>query len=101
MEGVNEIWSQKHATLFRRLDKGDKGFVTIEDMSTQIEIFLDLGSLTTEEGQEIREVYHSLWRTFFNESKKVNLEEWINGHRCLVESEDGSKVFLSFFFQVI
>eukprot|EP00794_Sanderia_malayensis_P017330 gene17330-19063_t len=90
---IHPVWEQKLATLFHRFDKGGKGFVTKEDIKTQIEIFLTQGFLAEAGGQELTEAFEKVWSTFLNGHQQVSKEAWIAGHRCLVESNTGTNIW--------
>eukprot|EP00112_Aurelia_sp_Birch-Aquarium-sp1_P022006 Seg6064.1 transcript_id=Seg6064.1/GoldUCD/mRNA.D3Y31 product="Sarcoplasmic calcium-binding protein" protein_id=Seg6064.1/GoldUCD/D3Y31 len=87
------IWNKKLTTLFRRFDKGAKGHLTKDDIEVQIEAFKTTGYLTKEEEAEIRDTYAKLWMTFLNGNQTVTLDQWIQGHLLLVNSESSKELW--------
>lgn len=77
-------WEQKLKTLFNRFDKGGKGRVTKDDITTQANAFKTIGHLTSEEVDEMQQVFKELWSTFLNGTDSVSLDEWLDGHRVLL-----------------
>ena len=85
---MSEIWENKLATLFHRFDKEKKGYLTKADIKTQTDAFMAMGSLTNEEQREIEKIYDRLWNTLLNGKAQVSIDDWVNGHRPLIESAE-------------
>ena len=81
------VWETKLATLFARFDKGGKGRVTKDDIEAQINAFKTTGYLTQTEEEEMRGTFTELWNIFLNGRESVTLDEWIEGHRILLNHE--------------
>jgi len=76
-----EHWHQKIRTLFHRLDVTHSGTLSAEDFNLMAERFNEVGGLTGEAAQEMRDYYkNEIWLKYFKapDSDSSTLESFTN-----------------------
>jgi len=79
-------WQQKIRTLFHRLDANKDGKMSVEDFNLIAERFIEVGELTDEHAQEVRDYYtHEIWLKYFKESEAehATLDSFVNNLKTM------------------